>query len=79
MRPFFLRKHPCPECYGNAPWAAEQCPHCKHPLGASDRFEWLPAWMKGPAFLLMVSAFSFTGHQAAGGLVIVWAVVLGVY
>ena len=78
MRPFFSRNYPCPECYGNVPWPAECCPHCTHPITASNRFEWLPLWLKPPAFVFLVCAFAFTGLKAAGGMVIVWAVLLGV-
>ena len=76
MRPFFTRNYPCPECYGNVPWAATNCPHCRQPITASNRFEWLPGWLQPPAFLGMVAAFALTGAKAAGGLVIVWATLL---
>jgi hypothetical protein len=78
MRPFFLREFPCPKCRGDVPWPAEECPQCRRPITASQRFEWLPLWLKPPAFLFMVGAFAFTGVQAAGGMVIVWAMLLGV-
>ena len=77
MRPFFAQKFPCPECCGPVPWPDDACPHCRHPITASNRFEWLPLWLKPLAFLFMVGAFAFTGAKAAGGLVIVWAVLLG--
>lgn len=77
MQPFFLRKYPCPECYGNVPWSANRCPHCEHPVGASNRFDWLPLWMKPLVFVLLCSGFTLSGLKAAGGLVIVWAIAQG--
>lgn len=63
MRPFFLRKHPCPECFGSISWLARLCPHCKHRITISERFELMPSSAHVPVFIFLSTFFALTGHS----------------
>lgn len=63
MRPFFLHKHPCPECYGNVAWLATNCPHCQYRITASDRFDWLPKGVHLSVFVVLSLFLTLSGQS----------------
>ena len=50
-KPFYLRRHPCPECCGNVDWWAVACPHCQYALTISDRYDVAPPGAKLTLFM----------------------------
>ena len=63
MRAFLSRNHPCPECFGNAGWLANRCPHCNHLITLSNRFDWLPYGTKPSVFVALWVLLAAAGYQ----------------
>lgn len=57
MNPFYLHKHPCPECFGSISWLARKCVHCGYRITVS------PQSAHFSVLIALTTFFALTGHS----------------